>query len=87
MSMHSILFPEKKSPGEQWTVLGLEIKLGIDSQNVSFSVSIQVPEAFGPVRTLTEGKREELFVGTTRNAILQGSFSGVLTPIVQVQLK
>ncbi|XP_062872674.1 echinoderm microtubule-associated protein-like 2 isoform X2 [Trichomycterus rosablanca] len=42
-----------------------------------------VPEAFGPVRTLTEGKQDELFVGTTKNAILQGSFSGALTPIVQ----
>ncbi|XP_053095726.1 echinoderm microtubule-associated protein-like 2 isoform X3 [Pangasianodon hypophthalmus] len=42
-----------------------------------------VPEAFGPVRTLAEGKQEELFVGTTRNAILQGSFSGALIPIVQ----
>ncbi|XP_036418668.1 echinoderm microtubule-associated protein-like 2 isoform X1 [Colossoma macropomum] len=44
---------------------------------------MEVPEAFGPVRTLAEGKQEELFVGTTRNAILQGSFSGTLTPIVQ----
>ncbi|XP_060800060.1 echinoderm microtubule-associated protein-like 2 isoform X1 [Neoarius graeffei] len=42
-----------------------------------------VPETFGPVRTLAEGRQEELFVGTTRNAILQGSFSGALTPIVQ----
>ncbi|KAL2096531.1 hypothetical protein ACEWY4_008679 [Coilia grayii] len=44
---------------------------------------VEVPEAFGPVRCLTEGKQEELFVGTTRNAILQGSFSRELTPIVQ----
>ncbi|ROK28172.1 Echinoderm microtubule-associated protein-like 1 [Anabarilius grahami] len=44
---------------------------------------IEVPEAFGPVRTLAEGKQEELFVGTTRNAVLRGSFSGSLTPIVQ----
>ncbi|KAM9469471.1 echinoderm microtubule-associated protein-like 2 isoform 2-T2 [Clarias gariepinus] len=44
---------------------------------------IVVSEAFGPVRTLAEGKQDEFFVGTTRNAILQGSFSGALTPIVQ----
>ncbi|XP_012693858.2 echinoderm microtubule-associated protein-like 2 isoform X2 [Clupea harengus] len=44
---------------------------------------IEVPEAFGPVRSLAEGKQEELFVGTTRNAILQGSLSGTLSPIVQ----
>ncbi|XP_027003729.1 echinoderm microtubule-associated protein-like 2 isoform X2 [Tachysurus fulvidraco] len=42
-----------------------------------------VPEAFGPVRTVAEGKQDELIVGTTKNAILQGSFSGALTPIVQ----
>uniref|UniRef100_A0A672R426 HELP domain-containing protein n=1 Tax=Sinocyclocheilus grahami TaxID=75366 RepID=A0A672R426_SINGR len=42
---------------------------------------IEVPEAFGPVRTLAEGKQDELFVGTTRNAVLRGSFSGSLTPI------
>uniref|UniRef100_A0A8C1VEE2 EMAP like 2 n=1 Tax=Cyprinus carpio TaxID=7962 RepID=A0A8C1VEE2_CYPCA len=40
-------------------------------------------EAFGPVRTIAEGKQDELFVGTTRNAVLRGSFSGSLTPIVQ----
>lgn len=56
-------------------------------KKIYFCVFIQVPETFGPVRTLAEGKQEELFVGTTRNAILQGSFSGALTPIVQVQLK
>ncbi|TSN57714.1 Echinoderm microtubule-associated protein-like 1 [Bagarius yarrelli] len=42
-----------------------------------------VPEAFGPVRTVAEGKQDELFVGTTKNAILRGSFSGALTPIAQ----
>ncbi|XP_076832619.1 echinoderm microtubule-associated protein-like 2 isoform X2 [Brachyhypopomus gauderio] len=44
---------------------------------------MEVPEAFGPVRTIAEGRREELFVGSTRNVILQGSFSGSLSPIVQ----
>lgn len=44
---------------------------------------IEVPETYGPVRTLAEGKPDELFVGTTRNAVLRGSFSGSLTPIVQ----
>lgn len=54
---------------------------------IFLSVFIQVPEAFGPVRTVAEGKQDELLVGTTRNAILQGSFSGALTPIVQVRCK
>uniref|UniRef100_A0A8C2CNQ4 EMAP like 2 n=1 Tax=Cyprinus carpio TaxID=7962 RepID=A0A8C2CNQ4_CYPCA len=44
---------------------------------------LEVPEAFGPVRTIAEGKQDELFVGTTRNAVLWGSFSGSLTSIVQ----
>ncbi|XP_038641850.1 echinoderm microtubule-associated protein-like 2 isoform X3 [Scyliorhinus canicula] len=43
----------------------------------------EVPEAFGPVRTVAEGKEDGLFIGTTRNCILQGSLSGVYTPIVQ----
>lgn len=46
--------------------------------------AFQVPDSHGPVRTLAEGKPDELFVGTTRNAVLRGSFSGSLTPIVQV---
>ncbi|XP_058860865.1 echinoderm microtubule-associated protein-like 2 isoform X2 [Acipenser ruthenus] len=44
---------------------------------------LEVPEMFGPVRSLAEGKSDSLFVGTTRNAVLQGSFSGELSPIVQ----
>ncbi|MGH0147181.1 UNVERIFIED_CONTAM: hypothetical protein FKN15_010285 [Acipenser sinensis] len=44
---------------------------------------LEVPEMFGPVRSLAEGKSDSLFVGTTRNAVLQGSFSGELRPIVQ----
>ncbi|XP_041090623.1 echinoderm microtubule-associated protein-like 2 isoform X1 [Polyodon spathula] len=44
---------------------------------------LEVPEMCGPVRSLAEGKSDSLFVGTTRNAVLQGSFSGALRPIVQ----
>ncbi|XP_035241187.1 echinoderm microtubule-associated protein-like 2 isoform X1 [Anguilla anguilla] len=44
---------------------------------------LEVSEMFGPVRCLAEGKQDGLFVGTTRNAILQGSFSGELRPVVQ----
>ncbi|XP_067875081.1 LOW QUALITY PROTEIN: echinoderm microtubule-associated protein-like 2 [Heterodontus francisci] len=43
----------------------------------------EIPEAFGPVRTITEGKGDGLFVGTTRNCILQGTLSGGYCPIVQ----
>ncbi|XP_071212923.1 echinoderm microtubule-associated protein-like 2 isoform X3 [Salvelinus alpinus] len=44
---------------------------------------MEVPEAFGPVRAVTEGKQGELLVGTTKNTILIGSFPETLNPIVQ----
>uniref|UniRef100_A0A674NH04 EMAP like 2 n=1 Tax=Takifugu rubripes TaxID=31033 RepID=A0A674NH04_TAKRU len=44
---------------------------------------MEVGESFGPVRTLAEGKPGELFIGTTKNAILRASFPDTLTPIVQ----
>lgn len=47
-------------------------------------VCVQVGESFGPVRALAEGKPGELFVGTTKNAIIRAAFPDTLTPIVQV---
>uniref|UniRef100_A0A8C7UDZ8 EMAP like 2 n=1 Tax=Oncorhynchus mykiss TaxID=8022 RepID=A0A8C7UDZ8_ONCMY len=44
---------------------------------------MEVPEAFGPVRAVTEGKQGELLVGTTKNTVLTGSFPETLNPIVQ----
>ncbi|TWW76830.1 Echinoderm microtubule-associated protein-like 1 [Takifugu flavidus] len=44
---------------------------------------MEVGESFGPVRTLAEGKPGELFIGTTKNAILRATFPDTLTPIVQ----
>lgn len=44
----------------------------------------QVGESFGPVRALAEGKPGELFIGTTKNAIIRAAFPDTLTPIVQV---
>ncbi|CAB1423818.1 unnamed protein product [Pleuronectes platessa] len=44
---------------------------------------MEVGEAFGPIRALTEGKPGELFVGTTKNAIIRAAFPDTLTPIVQ----
>uniref|UniRef100_A0A8D3D834 HELP domain-containing protein n=1 Tax=Scophthalmus maximus TaxID=52904 RepID=A0A8D3D834_SCOMX len=38
---------------------------------------------FGPVRALAEGKPGELFVGTTKNAIIRAAFPDTLTPVVQ----
>lgn len=55
-------------------------------KHLSFAcrVCVQVGEPFGPVRALAEGKPGELFVGTTKNAIIRSAFPDTLTPIVQV---
>ncbi|XP_023817130.1 echinoderm microtubule-associated protein-like 2 isoform X3 [Oryzias latipes] len=44
---------------------------------------MEVSDSLGPVRALAEGKPEELFVGTTKNAIIRSAFPDTLTPIVQ----
>lgn len=44
----------------------------------------QVPEDFGPVRTVAEGQGDLLYVGTTRNSILQGSVHTGFSLLVQV---
>uniref|UniRef100_A0A8C5BC42 EMAP like 2 n=1 Tax=Gadus morhua TaxID=8049 RepID=A0A8C5BC42_GADMO len=44
---------------------------------------MEVGEPLGPVRALSEGKPGELFVGTTKNAIIRAAFPDTLTPIVQ----
>lgn len=49
-----------------------------------YSARVQVGEAFGPVRALAEGKPGELFIGTTKNAIIRAAFPDTLTPVVQV---
>uniref|UniRef100_A0A665TL39 EMAP like 2 n=1 Tax=Echeneis naucrates TaxID=173247 RepID=A0A665TL39_ECHNA len=41
---------------------------------------MEVGESYGPVRALAEGKPGELFVGTTKNAIVRAAFPDTLTP-------
>lgn len=43
----------------------------------------EIPERFGAVRTLADVDGEEVLVGTTRNAILRGTFSDGFVVIVQ----
>ncbi|XP_063804434.1 echinoderm microtubule-associated protein-like 1 isoform X4 [Pseudophryne corroboree] len=43
----------------------------------------EIPEQFGPVRTVAEGKGDVVLIGTTRNYVLQGNLSGVFTTITQ----
>ncbi|XP_037675866.1 echinoderm microtubule-associated protein-like 2 isoform X2 [Choloepus didactylus] len=44
---------------------------------------VEVPEDFGPVRTVAEGQADTLYVGTTRNSILQGSIHTGFSLLVQ----
>lgn len=44
----------------------------------------QVPESFGPIRTIAEGRGETVLIGTTKNFVLQGSLDGEFIPITQV---
>ncbi|XP_076007120.1 echinoderm microtubule-associated protein-like 3 isoform X2 [Genypterus blacodes] len=46
----------------------------------------EIPEKFGAVRTIADVDGEELLVGTTRNAILRGTFSEGFVAIVQGHL-
>ncbi|XP_062824531.1 echinoderm microtubule-associated protein-like 1 isoform X1 [Anolis carolinensis] len=43
----------------------------------------EIPEQFGPIRTIAEGKGDIVLIGTTRNFVLQGSLSGDFSPITQ----
>ncbi|KAH0620370.1 hypothetical protein JD844_020724 [Phrynosoma platyrhinos] len=43
----------------------------------------EIPEQFGPIRTIAEGKSDIVLIGTTRNFVLQGSLSGDFSPITQ----
>ncbi|KAG7484962.1 hypothetical protein MATL_G00055720 [Megalops atlanticus] len=61
---------------------------GKDRRVIRWSVDLAperecIPEKFGAVRTIAEVEGEELLVGTTRNAILRGTFSEGFVAIVQ----
>lgn len=45
----------------------------------------QVPELFGPIRTIAEGKGEAVLIGTTKNFVLKGNLDGEFMPITQVR--
>jgi hypothetical protein len=49
-----------------------------------FFSPIQLPEQYGPVRMLSQGKGNMVLVGTTKNCILQGTIDFKFSPIVQV---
>ncbi|XP_056128797.1 echinoderm microtubule-associated protein-like 1 [Lampris incognitus] len=44
---------------------------------------VEVPEMYGPIRTVAEGRGECMLIGTTKNCVLQGSLDGEFLPITQ----
>ncbi|XP_017292647.1 echinoderm microtubule-associated protein-like 2 isoform X2 [Kryptolebias marmoratus] len=62
---------------------GKDRKVVLWDHNYRKQAEMEVGEALGPVRALAEGKPGELFIGTTKNAIIQAAFPDTLTPIVQ----
>ena len=50
------------------------------------STFMQLTEAQGAVRMISQGKGNLLLIGTTRNMILQGSFDLKFSPIMQVAI-
>ncbi|KAM6917986.1 echinoderm microtubule-associated protein-like 1 isoform 4-T4 [Lycodopsis pacificus] len=45
--------------------------------------AVEVPELFGPIRTIAEGRGETVLIGTTKHFVLQGSLDGEFMPITQ----
>eukprot|EP00066_Takifugu_rubripes_P026673 XP_011615939.1 PREDICTED: echinoderm microtubule-associated protein-like 1 isoform X5 [Takifugu rubripes] len=45
--------------------------------------TVEVPELFGPIRTIAEGRGETVLIGTTKNFVLQGSLDGDFISITQ----
>ncbi|XP_033102726.1 77 kDa echinoderm microtubule-associated protein-like isoform X3 [Anneissia japonica] len=62
---------------------GKDRKIKQWDRNYSSTSETVIPEATGPVRVLCQGKGEDIYVGTTRNAILHGDIGGDFVPIVQ----
>ncbi|XP_077477181.1 echinoderm microtubule-associated protein-like 1 isoform X2 [Stigmatopora argus] len=45
--------------------------------------TVEVPDVFGPIRTVAEGRGESVLIGTTKNFVLQGNLDGEFLPITQ----
>lgn len=50
------------------------------------SVCYQVPDQYGTIRAVSEGKGDEFLVGTFRNFILRGTFNDGFLVVVQVRI-
>ncbi|XP_069390448.1 echinoderm microtubule-associated protein-like 2 isoform X2 [Paralichthys olivaceus] len=62
---------------------GKDRKVALWDHDYRKQAEMEVGELFGPIRALAEGKPGELFVGTTKNAIIRAAFPDTLTPVVQ----
>nr|XP_057946177.1 echinoderm microtubule-associated protein-like 1 isoform X3 [Doryrhamphus excisus] len=68
---------------------GMLVSGGKDCRLISWDSSYQqiqtleVPEFFGPIRTVAEGRGETVLLGTTKNFVLQGTLDGEFLPITQ----
>ncbi|TSN67131.1 Echinoderm microtubule-associated protein-like 1 [Bagarius yarrelli] len=62
---------------------GKDRKLTTWDRNYQKIHMVEVPDVFGPIRTIAEGKGETILIGTTKNYILLGNLNGEFTPITQ----
>ncbi|XP_016323373.1 echinoderm microtubule-associated protein-like 1 [Sinocyclocheilus anshuiensis] len=63
---------------------GKDRKLISWDENYQKIQTVEVPELYGPIRTVAEGRGETVLIGTTKNYVLQGSLDGEFIPITQV---
>uniref|UniRef100_A0A672RCK9 Echinoderm microtubule-associated protein-like 1 n=1 Tax=Sinocyclocheilus grahami TaxID=75366 RepID=A0A672RCK9_SINGR len=62
---------------------GKDRKLISWDENYQKIQAVEVPELYGPIRTVAEGRGETVLIGTTKNYVLQGSLDGEFIPITQ----
>ncbi|KTG04982.1 hypothetical protein cypCar_00001221 [Cyprinus carpio] len=62
---------------------GKDRKLISWDENYQKIQTVEVPELYGPIRTVAEGRGETVLIGTTKNYVLQGSLDGEFIPITQ----
>ncbi|XP_016354057.1 echinoderm microtubule-associated protein-like 1 isoform X1 [Sinocyclocheilus anshuiensis] len=62
---------------------GKDRKLISWDENYHKIQTVEVPELYGPIRTVAEGRGETVLIGTTKNYVLQGNLDGEFIPITQ----
>ncbi|XP_026141965.1 echinoderm microtubule-associated protein-like 1 isoform X1 [Carassius auratus] len=62
---------------------GKDRKLVSWDENYQKIQTVEVPELYGPIRTVAEGRGETVLIGTTKNYVLQGNLDGEFIPITQ----